>query len=215
MRRTMMSIPLALTYLALAACAPANPTTEREAAGTVDLNQESDFRDAMRDLWSDHVIWTRAYIIAAVDGDSSAGAAAARLMKNQEEIGAAIVPYYGAEAGDRLTKLLKEHISIAVELVGAAKAGNKAKQTSTDSLWHNNAADIATFLSEANPENWSRQSVLEMLNEHLSLTSAQAVNRLQHKWEEDVANFDRIHDQAMMMADALSGGIIKQFPDKF
>src|SRR5207248_3414214 len=76
----------------------------------------------MRKLWTDHVVWTRDYIIAAVGDQPDAPAAAARLMKNQEDIGNAIAKYYGAPAGQQLTTLLKEHISIAVDLIKAAKA---------------------------------------------------------------------------------------------
>src|SRR5205807_8244102 len=122
--------------------------------------------DAMRKLWSDHVVWTRLYIVSAVAGDASAQTAANRLLRNQEDIGNAIVPYYGAAAGQKLTDLLKQHILIAVDLVTAAKAGDQAKQNDADRRWHANAADIATFLSGANP-NWSRQAVLDMLNQHL------------------------------------------------
>jgi len=52
-------------------------------------------RLALRKLWSDHVIWTRQYIVAAVAGTPDADAAAGRLLKNQEDIGAAIATYYG------------------------------------------------------------------------------------------------------------------------
>lgn len=218
MRRMKRVIPIACAAVVFAACAPleeTNETTTGQAAGVLADDPAPMFRDAMRGLWSDHVVWTRAYIIAAVDGHSSAGAAAARLMQNQEEIGAAIAPYYGDEAGNQLTSLLKEHISIAVELVGAAKAGDQAGQTRADSLWHRNADEIAGFLSGANPTNWSKPALLDMLNEHLALTTTEAVNRLQQKWDADVVVFDQIHDQAMMMADALSAGIMKQFPTKF
>ena len=110
--------------------------------------------------------------------------------------------------------MLKQHILIAVDLVTAAKAGDQAKQNDADRRWHANAADIATFLSGANP-NWSRQAVLDMLNQHLSLTTKEAVDRLQQNYNDDIANFDAIFNQAMMMADTLSSGIIKQFPSKF
>lgn len=43
----------------------------------------------------------------------------------------------------------------------------------------------------------------------------EAVNRLQQKWNDDVTDFDAIFSQAMMMADALSSGIVKQFPVRF
>lgn len=42
----------------------------------------------------------------------------------------------------------------------------------------------------------------------------EAVARLQKNWADDVAAFDKIFEQAMMMADALSDGIAKQFPNK-
>jgi len=46
--------------------------------------------------------------------------AAGRLLRNQEDLGNAIVPFYGKDAGDRLTDLLKQHILIAVNLIEAA-----------------------------------------------------------------------------------------------
>jgi hypothetical protein len=167
----------------------------------------------MRKLWSDHVIWTRQYIVSAALGDPSADAASKRLLKNQEDIGNAIVPYYGAAAGTKLTDLLKQHILIAVDLVAAAKAGDAAKQADADKRWHDNAAEIATFLSGANP-NWPRQTLLDMLNNHLSFTTREAVDRLKQNWTDDVAAFDAIYSQALMMADALTDGIARQFPAK-
>jgi hypothetical protein len=170
-------------------------------------------REDMRKLWSDHVVWTRQYIVAAVAGDSSAPVALARLLKNQEDLGNAVKPFYGAAAGTKLTALLKEHISIAGELVAAAKAGDAAKQKDADRRWHSNAADIASFLASANPH-WSREVLLEMLNQHLALTTREATARLQHDWTDDQVTFDKIYSQAMDMADALSDGIRKQFPKK-
>jgi hypothetical protein len=172
-----------------------------------------ELKENMRKLWTDHVVYTRQYIVSAVANDPSASAAATRLMRNQEDIGNAIVPYYGNAAGARLTTLLKDHINIATEVVAAAKAGDNTKLADADRRWHNNAADIANFLADANP-NWSRDALLTMLNEHLSLTTREAVLRLQKNWTEDVSNFDRIFDQALHMADALTDGIIRQFPSR-
>lgn len=173
-----------------------------------------ELRQGMRGLWADHVVWTRAYIVAALADDPSAASALDRLMRNQEELGSAIAPYYGAAAGAGLTELLKEHISIAGEVVGAAKAKDDSKLKDADARWHRNAEEIATFLSAANP-GWSQVDLVRMLNEHLSLTTQQATFRLEQNWREDTATFDRIYDQAMMMADALSDGVIRQFPSRF
>ena len=54
-----------------------------------------------------------------------------------------------------------------------------------------------------------------MLDEHLALTTQEAVARLEGDWEADVAAYDAIHDHALGMADTLSVGIVKQFPRRF
>src|ERR1043165_4667669 len=90
--------------------------------------QAAVLKQDMRKLWTDHVVWTRDYIIAAVADLPDSTAAATRLMKNQEDIGHAVATYFGVPAGQQLTTLLKEHISIAVDLIKAAKAGDRGAQ---------------------------------------------------------------------------------------
>lgn len=184
------------------------------AAAAPESGSERELRDAMRKVWADHVIWTREYVVAALAGTPDADAAARRLMKNQEQIGGAIVPYYGKAAGDTLTTLLKEHITIAVELVNAAKIDNKAAFGDADKRWKRNASDIATFLAGANP-NWPVAALTDAMNMHLETTTREVVARLQKKYDEDVVAFDAVFDHMMHMADVLSAGIVKQFPDRF
>jgi len=209
MMRAMKVLGLAVAIGAAGACAPA--TTGMGGMAGSGVMPGSDLQTAMRKLWADHVIWTRAYIVAAVADDPSAQNAAARLLRNQDDIGNAIVPFYGQPAGSELARLLREHITIAVDLVTAAKAGNSTAQAAADRRWRTNAEEIATFLSGANP-NWPRATLLTMLNQHLDLTTQEAVARLQRNWAADVIAFDRIFDQAMEMADALTAGIRAQFP---
>ena len=136
-------------------------------------------------------------------------------MKNQEDIGNAVAAYYGPAAGQQLTALLKQHISIAVDLIKAAKAGDATAQKHADDQWQQNAVDIATFLSKANP-NWPKDTLVAMMQMHLSTTTAEVVARLKHDWEGDVrARMTPSISTFSMMADALSDGIVKQFPDKF
>lgn len=174
----------------------------------------SSLRTGMRKLWADHVIWTREYIVAAVAGTPDADAAAGRLLRNQDDIGNAIVPFYGPAAGTALTALLKQHIMIAVDLVAAAKAGDDPKFKAADAKWTANAADIAGLLSGANP-NWPKKDVVDLLNLHLKLTKGEAVARLQKNWAADVQAFDDIFTEINTVADTLSMGIMKQFPAKF
>lgn len=176
--------------------------------------QRCALRTGMRKLWADHVFWTRDFIISAVSGASDTKAATERLLQNQDDIGNAIIPYYGKEAGQKLTALLKDHILIAADIVSAAKLNQTDKVTELDKKWHTNAQEIAAFLSGAN-KNWPEAELTKMLNSHLALTTEELMARLQSKWNEDVAAFDKIFTQALEMADALTNGIAAQFPNKF
>ena len=184
------------------------------SAGTA-VDQVWSLRSAMRRLWTDHVVWTRMYIIAAVAGaDDDAGPAAGRLLKNQEDIGNAVVPFYGSGAGSALTDLLKQHIMIAVDLVAAAKAGDQAKFKVEDAKWTKNADDIAGLLSGANP-NWPKADVVDLLGQHLALTKNETVARLQQDWDADAEAFDQIFTEILTVSDVLSDGLVKQFHDRF
>jgi hypothetical protein len=174
----------------------------------------ADLKQDMRKLWTEHVVWTRDYIVAAVGDQPDAPAAAARLMKNQEDIGAAVATFYGAAAGQQLTTLLKEHINIAVDLIKAAKAGNKAGQQQADGRWQANAVQIADFLSKANP-NWPRATLVDLMKMHLSTTTNEVVARLNKDWAGDVRAYDAVYDHILKMSDALTDGIVKQYPAKF
>ena len=169
----------------------------------------------MRKLWEDHIVWTRQFIVSAVADAPDKAAATERLLQNQVDIGNAIKPFYGDAAGEKLTTLLKEHITTAAEVVTAAKANDTAKLEDARKRWNANADDIATFLSGANPKAWPPAEMKKMMREHLDLTTSEAVSRLHGDWAADIAAYDRVHMQILHMADMLSAGIISQFPAKF
>ena len=186
----------------------------RGRAQTPAAQSAVELRLAMRKLWEEHITYTRNYIISAVAELEDAGAIAGRLLKNQDDIGAAIKPVYGEEAGNKLAALLRDHITIAVDVVKAAKAGASTDLAQADKTWHANADDIAAFLSGANP-NWAKQGLTDMLYRHLELTTAEVVGRLKKDWVADIDAYDKGHAHMLMFADSLTKGIVKQFPDKF
>jgi hypothetical protein len=173
------------------------------------------FHDEMRRLWEDHVTWTRLAIISLTTDAPDTEATVGRLLQNQSDIGDAIKPFYGEEAGGELTRLLREHILIAADLIAAARAGDQAAVATAQSRWMANADEIAAFLANANPRFWHLDEMKAMLHEHLRLTTDEVVARLQGDWAADVAAYDEIHRQALGMADMLSSGIVKQFPARF
>ena len=197
---------LAPVLLALAACSAHAPAQMAGKGGALTAE--------MRKLWGDHVAWTRLYIVSAAANLPEKDATAGRLMKNQEDIGNAIKPYYGDAAGTQLTGLLKSHITIAGEIVAAAMKGDNAAKDDAARRWGVNADDIAALLSGANSANWPLPEMKRMLHDHLDLTTQEVVAHLSKDWAGSIAAYDRALEQALVMSDALSAGIAKQFPDK-
>jgi hypothetical protein len=173
------------------------------------------FHDAMRKLWEDHVTWTRLAIVTFAEGSGGFSATAGRLLQNQVDLGNAIEPFYGEQAGDRLTALLHDHITIAVELLEAAKSGDSAAFEDARSRWYANADDVADYLSSLNPAAWPRAVVRDMMRTHLDQTLTEAADELGGDYAGSVATYEAIHTHILAMADTLSSGIIAQFPRRF
>jgi len=173
------------------------------------------FTRAMDKLWEDHITWTRMVIVDFAAGLPDLKQAEARLLRNQADIGNAIKPYYGAAAGNRLTKLLRTHILEAVPVLTYAKDGNQAKLKTALKAWYANAHQIAVFLSKANPQAWALSDMNKMMKRHLALTTAEGVARIQGHWKADIAAYDKVHLEILQMSQMLSSGIISQFPDRF
>jgi hypothetical protein len=171
--------------------------------------------DGMRRLWEDHITWTRLFIVSAAADLPETQPTTERLLRNQKDIGDAIKPFYGRRAGERLTSLLEEHIVLAAELVGAAKAGDQAAVERHSSAWYRNANQIADFLNRANPRHWPRREMRSMMRSHLDLTLAEAVAHLEGDHNRSIRAYDRVHRQILAMADMLSDGIAAQFPRRF
>lgn len=182
--------------------------------GASKAERKDELKAAMRKLWEEHITYTRNYIISALADLPDTDAVAKRLLQNQDDIGAAIKPYYGDAAGDKLAALLRDHITIATEVVKAAKAGDQPQLTAAQGKWSANGKDIAAFLDGANPH-WSQKDLEAMLQKHLDLTTGEVVARLGKDWVADIKAYDEGHAHMLMFADMLTDGIAKQFPAKF
>jgi hypothetical protein len=113
-----------------------------------------------------------------------------------------------------LAALLRDHILIAANIVGAAKAGKMDEVAAGQIKWTANGKVIAAFLSGANPH-WSKKELEGMLQTHLDLTTGEVVGRLKKDWAADMKSYDEGHVHILMFADMLTDGIANQFPDKF
>ena len=171
-------------------------------------------RMSMHKLWEDHIVWTRNVILNIIDDLPGTDQAVNRLLQNQDDIGNAVKPFYGEAGGKELTRLLREHITVAADLLKAAKTSNNPGFEAANKKWIANADEISGFLSKANP-NWKLEDMKKMMHDHLRLTTEEAVARLKKDYAADVKAYDKVHDEILLMADMLTDGIIKQFPAKF
>jgi len=222
-RRGVLAVVLA-GALVMAACSSDDGSadtaaTAAEASNDAAAEQSAQidpvqFRRDVRVLWTDHVAWTRLFIVSAVAGLDDIDATAARLLQNQADIGDAVAEFYGEDAGAQLEALLRDHILIAGDLIAAAKTGDNAQVEDRSTAWYANADEIAEFLASANPA-WPVDTLRDMMRGHLDQTLNEATAQLTGDFEASVAEYDHIVTHILQMADALADGIITQFPDRF
>jgi len=170
-----------------------------------------DLTDYFRMLWGEHVLWTRMVIIGIINELPELQNSTERLLRNATDFANALRPFYGDEVAQTFENLFRQHITIAAELVEAAKMGDSAQVDSIWQSWVDNANQIAEFLNSINPY-WSADDWSAMMQEHLELLGENVMLLLEGNFTESINGFDEIQAQAMEMADMMAEGIVMQFP---
>lgn len=168
----------------------------------------------LRLLWEQHVYWTRMVILSMAFGLPDTQSVTNRLLRNPKDFEAALRTFYGEDIAAKFAELFTNHLTIAAELVKAAKEGNSAAAADAEKRWYANADQISIFLGGINPF-WSVREWQRMLYDHLAMTKSEAVDILNQKYEDSINTFDRIEQEALVMADVMTQGIVRQFPQYF
>ncbi|HEY4623496.1 MAG TPA: hypothetical protein VIH12_06530 [Solibacillus sp.] len=172
--------------------------------------KEADFMAMNRLLWMEHVNWTRMTIISIVFGLPDLPFVQERLLRNATDLGNCLRPFYGDQIANRYADLIKDHLTIAAELVTAASKGDAVTAKLKEEEWYRNADDIVAFLTSINPF-LHKKPLQQMFYEHLRLTKEEAVTMIQGNYKEDVAVFDQIEAEALAMSDMIASAIVCQF----
>lgn len=211
MKRLTSLIPLAaLLALTLPALAPAAAEPAAAVPAKIVATQ-----GALRDLWLGHIFWVRNVVDARLAGDTArAKTAEGQVVANAKALAGAIEPYYGKAASDQLFKLLAGHWGAISDYLDATKAQKKADQEAAFTKLTANADEIAKFLGGANP-NLPVATLRGLLIAHGGHHVDQ-IKQLQAKqYAQEAQTWEAMKNHMYVIADALAGGIAKQFPDKF
>jgi len=168
----------------------------------------------MRRLWADQVMWTRSSIVAIHNDLADRDQVATRLLKNSDDIGELIAPFYGSENTTNFNSLFKNHLATTLELAVAAKAGDEAKMNEVEKRLNQNVDELISEISTAN-RSLNKEELKTMLYDYNRLIKEDVTAHFSNSYETEISTFDRLHDQAMIIADVFSTGILKQSPEKF
>ena len=169
-------------------------------------------QDALRDLWLGHVFWVRNVVRETLGGNAAAAKAAeAQVVANAKQIAGAIEPFYGQAASEKLFGQLAGHYGAVKEYL---LAKDKAGQDAAFGKLVANADEIATFLSSANP-NLPKDTLRGLLLAHGG-HHVQQIQQLRAKdYAAEAQTWQAMAQHMYVIADALAGALVKQFPAKF
>jgi hypothetical protein len=168
---------------------------------------------ALRDLWVGHIFWVRNVVVDTLAGNKKAAAAAEKeVVANAKQIAGTIEPYYGKGASEKLFGLLAGHYGAVKQYLEAA--GSKAKQDAAVRNLTGNATEIAKFLSGANP-NLPFDTLNGLLLAHGGHHMLEIQQLRSKQYAEEAQTWEAMKKHMYVIADALAGAIVKQFPAKF
>jgi len=204
-----LSAALAMAAPGLAS-AHAEHATATAASATLVQTQA-----ALRDLWLGHVFWVRNVVDARFEGNANeAKVAEQQVVANAKAIAASIEPFYGKAAADQLFGLLAGHWGAISDYLDATRANSKAAQDAAFKQLLANANQIAVFLGGANP-NLPVDVLRGLLTAHGSHHVQQIQQYQAGQFDLEAQTWAAMKDHMYVIADALAGGIAKQFPEKF
>lgn len=177
-------------------------------------SKAADLRVVLNALEREHVDLAATATRAGFDGQPHFEASAAQLDKNSVELSKAVGSVYGADAEKQFLEIWRSHIGFFVDYTVAAKAGDQAGMDMAVQNLNGYVDAISDFFSKANP-NLPREDVKKLVGEHVGLLKGAVDAHGAGNHAESFAKQHEANEQIGTVADALSGAIVKQNPNKF
>ena len=166
------------------------------------------WRERMRSLWVERMVWIRHYIISLMMGLRDFSFVFNRALRNGEEIAGLLSQFYGGEIANQVENILTQHLLILSELATAVKAGNDI--TPMLPMWEGNKqailGQIVSYNPDADTEAWEK-----ILNDQFNIEMSFLMHLKQGDYETGIADFDLAHYNALRTARTMIEGLEKQF----
>ena len=192
------------------AVAPAAPDNGANNNGTSALKA----RMEMRRVWSEHASLTRAYIVSAASGNPDTETLAKRVQQNADDLASTLGQYYGDAVRARLSTLFRMHAMLFSDAVTMAKTNEKDEMSSVQDKLELNGRETIAFLCSLNPR-WDEATLRGEFEEHVNHENDELTAHVQQGGLGDLVASDEAQKQILELADMLSSGIERQFPDRF
>jgi len=166
----------------------------------------------MRKLWTDHAIFTKQLIVDTLGDLPSIDYTIDRLVRSQEQTGNCFRSFFGDVAADNLVTLLKEHVTITVDLLKSIKTENADSVTTLEDKWTVNIEDISTFLGTINSY-YSADELSDIFKTYLILTKYEFIARMDGDYNAEIMYFDMGLNHILRISDCLTDGLVENFSE--
>lgn len=169
----------------------------------------------LRDLWVEHVVWIRSYVMAThAHHPLQSKVAEQEVVANAKALAGTITPFYGQAASDKLFDLLAGHWGAVRDYNAATLEQSRPGQEKATANIIANAREIARFLSGANP-NLPEDAVFGLLASHGGHHIAQINEVGSRDFTGEAETWHAMRHHMLVLSDAIADAIAKQFPDRF
>ena len=188
---------------------------ESQSIGNSKPARVAEVKQALRDLWVGHIFWVRNVVSSnATNNLDERDAAEQQVLAHSKHIAHTMRQFYGDAISDTLCRILNSHYGAIREYSEATVVGNKSRQDAALALLESNVGELADLLSRVNP-----YLQKDTIHEVIVANGAHHIQQINLYKEKKYTHFMRtwgmMRQQVYGMADALTEGLVRQFPDKF
>ncbi|MCL2555907.1 MAG: LysM domain-containing protein [Firmicutes bacterium] len=185
---------------------PSLPIRPVPPIGSIPPDNDCDIIIIMREAWKKLAFWTRMIMVSIINRLNDRPAIMERFIQNAYDI-STIFSNRFSNKQRQLDEMLKEHLTIGVELLLMLSEGRSAPANRLNEEWYLSADRLARFfseLSQAYPADTTKHHIHNMMD----TIKEQATKRMLGHYGSEVEAFDRGALKIQQMADYFANGML-------